>query len=82
MITVAALSMRSVEAANEDKTVMIFSSRSVLGLGDTKTHCGALQRAQSPRNWGAGGNGAAARFNLILLPREIGTTKHSKIGNS
>lgn len=48
-ITVAVLSTRSAEITNEeDETVVIFSSRLILRLADTKARSGALQKGPSP----------------------------------
>lgn len=46
----------------------IFSSKSF--LGDIKAYSGHCQRAPSSRSWGARGRRGAARFDLVLPPRE------------
>lgn len=52
-ITVAVLSTRSAEITNEeDEIVVIFSSRLILGLVDTKARSGALQKG--PFTWEVG----------------------------
>lgn len=77
-ITVAVLSTRSAEITNEeDEIVVIFSSRLILGLADTKARSGALQKG--PLTWEV--ESTAARFDLALLLRGIGTFKHSRVGN-
>lgn len=60
-IIFAVLISRSVEVENEvDEIVMIFSSRSVLGLGDRNAHSGALKKDQKdPGTWEVG-QGVAA----------------------